>query len=336
MNQLLPKDSRAMSIPLKPLQETFIDDPLELDDVFIGDLVFDIEHGLKNINNLHSLHAIAILLQCVTDVIVLLSQKGYVAKFLAENQWKTSLAHRITQSAEDLSPTTNGLAPTLVAIENEGESSQFPVQRFASNFKDSFDQDLITPPKESEEHDNALGQQQLIKAFSLLAPPPLSVRDFLLRIRQYSPSISSSIYVHLALLLSKILLISNTIRLTDLNVHRLILTVVRISAKLLEDRNQKQSAYATIVGVSKPDLLKFELGYLFLAHFDIVANEEELDNFLTEQWLSLYKYCRKHIGKRGDTREDVTVRIGVNMDEDASPSNPSYLTQHASKCTDVE
>ncbi|KAL7665717.1 Cyclin [[Candida] zeylanoides] len=61
-------------IPLKPVQETFVDDPGSFDDVAIDELVFDLSHDIKDINKLHVYHAMSVLKHTLEDIILLQRQ----------------------------------------------------------------------------------------------------------------------------------------------------------------------------------------------------------------------------------------------------------------------
>lgn len=289
----------GMSVPLKRLQQTFVDDPKELGDTNIDHLAFDIEHGLKNLNNIHTLHAIAILLLCVTDLISLLSHQDLLRQFHKEHPWQHTEKSFKLNGGMDLRRDSMDLTPTR---------SYIPLEELKSRKK------KISEPSEPKQwteslKDAATGEwrDQLTKIFVLVNPPAMSVRDFLLRIHTYSPAISSTVYIHLAQMVFKTIMIAATMLLTECNIHRLILTVIRCSTKLLEDLYQKQSAYATVTGVSKSDLLKFELAFLFLANFDIAVDEESLNLFLIEKWVPLYRFCRKNLDQRVAKVDDIEV-----------------------------
>ncbi|ODV78455.1 uncharacterized protein CANTADRAFT_26545 [Suhomyces tanzawaensis NRRL Y-17324] len=70
-------------IPLKPPVETFVDDPTSLDECSIDELMFDLTHGIKNINKLHVFHAILVLSQTLQDIIKLQEHPALFEQFRA-------------------------------------------------------------------------------------------------------------------------------------------------------------------------------------------------------------------------------------------------------------
>ncbi|KAG7195073.1 uncharacterized protein KQ657_004189 [Scheffersomyces spartinae] len=135
----------------------------------------------------------------------------------------------------------------------------------------------------------------LLKLFDLIKKPPLSIEDFLNRIKTYSPSVSVSCYIHSAFLLFKMTILLDVIPLTDYNAYRFILGVIRCSTKKLEDVYQKQSAFATVGGVSQKDLFKIEVGFLYLSNFKLVVTEENLNFYLKEHFTDLVDFCNQKL-----------------------------------------
>jgi hypothetical protein len=64
--------------------------------------------------------------------------------------------------------------------------------------------------------------------------------------------------------------------LTPLNVHRLLLTALRIACKVIEDINFKQRRYASVAGISTLDLYRLEIALLFLLDFDVFTDMGDL------------------------------------------------------------
>ena len=65
-----------LELPLKAPQETFIDEPKELNDVNIHDLVSDFEQGLKDINKLHVFESMSVMMYTLEDIIKLKESKA--------------------------------------------------------------------------------------------------------------------------------------------------------------------------------------------------------------------------------------------------------------------
>ncbi|KAG7929254.1 uncharacterized protein OGAPODRAFT_14888 [Ogataea polymorpha] len=71
------------------------------------------------------------------------------------------------------------------------------------------------------------------------------------------------------------------LQINELNAFRLVLSVLRLSLKLIEDKNYKQSYYCKVTGLqSVEELFKLELNLLYLLNFDLFVNEIALTRFL--------------------------------------------------------
>lgn len=127
----------------------------------------------------------------------------------------------------------------------------------------------------------------LLKSFNLASEPTISVESFLMRINTYSSSTSVLVYIHAAFLIYKLAVIMDVLPLSMFNVHRVILSLIRCLTKKLEDVYQSQTNYATVVGVSKKDLFKLEVGFLFLCNFQLVVGEQILNDFVKLAYVNL-------------------------------------------------
>jgi hypothetical protein len=71
-----------------------------------------------------------------------------------------------------------------------------------------------------------------------------------------------------------------SLRLTSLNVHRLVLTGVMLSAKFLDDRYFNNAFYAKVGGVSTPELNRLEMEMLTLLDFRLLVTPEDVQQLL--------------------------------------------------------
>ncbi|KAK6462236.1 cyclin-domain-containing protein [Scheffersomyces coipomensis] len=383
-------------IPLKKTQETFVDDPTSIDEVFIDDLVFDINHGIKNINKLHVFHAIVVLCTTLKDIIKLQSNPELFQKFKHQQLLKYGINlddYKLTppppllstsSSVSSSDPTSR--VPTILSssIIPPGRSSTPPLSpplKFAKlnrndtnteNFEslrestpnslsnsesnqdekneddlqdDTTNENIDQSNDDNESHDNYNNNEQqsnapyipidelikncslepienpitdinndkffkeyqynqdlkrqhqtthLLKSFKLLKIPPLTIDQFLIRIKTYSSSISVSSYIHSASMLFKLCILLDIVPLTESNVYRLILASIRCSTKKLEDVYQKQKSFATVGGITTKDLFRLEVSFLYLCNFKLIISENVLDNFLTTEFTALRGFCKDH------------------------------------------
>lgn len=395
-----------LDIPLKPVQQTFVDDPTSLDETSAKELAFDFKHNIKDINKLHVYHAVRVLSTTVNEIIRLQSRPELVHEFR-----KLQLAKYNISVDEYTPPTPAAVVPEL--HQPEPKTAKFPtVERTFpedgfhrngdekrkisevmksqtpplspplkfSKLRDNFSEpqlspEVVTPTEDpfydernnsiidrsSAENNNddsglqsansldhsenedasenepeaspyvpieelvatidlmphnvldkaddwlrkeldynmatKITQQNghLLRLFNLIKKPPLSIEDFLIRIKTYSPSVSVSCYIHSALLLFKMAILLDVVPLTDYNAYRFILGVIRCSTKKLEDVYQKQATFATVGGVSQKDLFKIEVGFLYLSNFKLVVTEENLNFYLKEHFADLVDFCRERL-----------------------------------------
>lgn len=146
-------------------------------------------------------------------------------------------------------------------------------------------------------HRNPKVQQQsehLLKVFGLAKAPGVSIEEYLLRIQKYAPSVSISVYIHSAYMLYKLCVLLKAIPLTQLNVYRLIVALIRCLTKKLEDVHQRQKLFAQVVGVEPKELCKLEVSFLYLCNFKLVVSEYILNHFLTNDFVALRNFCKQH------------------------------------------
>lgn len=137
-------------IPLKPVQETFVDDPGSFDDVAIDELVFDLLHDIKDINKLHVYHAMSVLKHTLEDIILLQRQPGQFSEFRRAQIKKyygfdlQEVESRFKDKVDEGSP--KGMAPVTMAtcISTPPERADTPplspplkLARLSNNFDES-------------------------------------------------------------------------------------------------------------------------------------------------------------------------------------------------------
>ncbi|CAH6719058.1 hypothetical protein CLIB1444_01S20538 [[Candida] jaroonii] len=318
--------SENLELPLKIHQETFTDEPKEINDVNIHDLAINIGDNVKDINSLHLVEAIAILLHSLEDIIKLNDHGDLLQQFRRQQLKKRNidLDHHRQQSitidsssSEDSTtdirkPTPPNSPPAKVLkVDNDfalkertpdsliEEHDLITIEQLlqSTNIDDinTIDFDDITEEYQYYQNMKIVEQNQhVIKNFNLIQPPDLSIEQFLNRIKTYSPSTSVSCYIHATLLIFKLSVLHDVLPLTLCNVHRIILASIRCSTKKLEDIYQKQKTFATVGGVTLKDLYRIEVGFLFLCNFRLVVGEDSLNNYLKE-FTDLRDFVKRNI-----------------------------------------
>ncbi|KAI5959590.1 uncharacterized protein KGF55_005234 [Candida pseudojiufengensis] len=149
----------------------------------------------------------------------------------------------------------------------------------------------------SQKVKSSINHQHLIKIFNLIKLPNLSIQNFLLRINQYSSSISKVAYINSIYLIYKISIILNFIPLTNENSYRLIISSLRTNIKNLDDLYQKQKIFKNVIGLNLKDLLKLEISFCYLINFNFNFNlnynfENTLKNFLNFEFIELVNFFK--------------------------------------------
>lgn len=119
----------------------------------------------------------------------------------------------------------------------------------------------------------------IIKRFWSRNPPAISVWQYLQRIHKYAP-LSISVYLSASLYIYRLCIELQTILLTPLSVHRILLASLRIACKTIEDINYTHKRFAAVGGVAPMDLYRLEIAFLFLIDFDICINKQVLQEHL--------------------------------------------------------
>ncbi|WIA08623.1 hypothetical protein OEZ85_008052 [Tetradesmus obliquus] len=121
----------------------------------------------------------------------------------------------------------------------------------------------------------AAGLGPQLTVFHGLRAPPISIEAYLVRIAKYAKC-SPACFVHSMVHMLKLAQQDASFAPTRLNVHRLLLTGVLISAKFLDDRYFNNAFYAKVGGVSTAELNRLELEMLQLLDFQLAVTPEHL------------------------------------------------------------
>lgn len=120
----------------------------------------------------------------------------------------------------------------------------------------------------------------IAKRFWSKTKPDISVSKYLQRLHKYCPS-STAVYLTAGVYIYRLCIGRQTVPLTELSVHRLVLAAVRVASKSLEDMTHPQSRYATVGGISAHDLFRLEVALLFLVDFQLKVDHDVLSEALS-------------------------------------------------------
>ncbi|KAJ6736104.1 CYCLIN [Salix viminalis] len=119
--------------------------------------------------------------------------------------------------------------------------------------------------------------KDVVTIFHGLRPPTVSIRDYIDRIFKYA-ACSPSCFVVAHIYMDRFLQ-QTDIRLTALNVHRLLITSVMIAAKFVDDAFFNNAYYAKVGGVSTEELNRLEMKFLFSIDFRLQVNVNTFGNY---------------------------------------------------------
>jgi hypothetical protein len=129
--------------------------------------------------------------------------------------------------------------------------------------------------RQHQGHALAGGSGPQLTVFHGLRAPPITIEAYLVRIAKYAQC-SPACFVHSMVHMLKLAQRDASFAPTRLNVHRLVLTGVLISAKFLDDRYFNNAFYAKVGGVSTAELNRLELEMLQLLQFQLAVSPEQL------------------------------------------------------------
>jgi hypothetical protein len=125
-------------------------------------------------------------------------------------------------------------------------------------------------------------KKQSLMYFSAYTIPNISIKDYLIRIQNYSLMEKSTLI--LSLILIDHMCKKSNIVLTPYNIHRILFSSVIISIKYNEDSYYDNNFYAQIAGIKPNELKLLEYKFLELNDFDVYVTDVEYEQY--EQYLS--------------------------------------------------
>ncbi|CEP24414.1 unnamed protein product [Cyberlindnera jadinii] len=228
----------------------------KLDQVDISEALNNNDNKTLDVNALEPLTALALLDSLIKRLMDLKDETELV------------IESNCSEASQDEEEEENPLSPKKRRWSDEGSETLVIGEHEAV---------LSEEPSPSSE----LGQRQrLAKRFDLKFDPNISATSYLERIHQYC-QFSTATYLATAYYIHRVAVELKLVKLTNLNVHRLIIAAIRISCKTLEDINHRQLFIAKMGGVNAKDLLSLEITLLFLIKFECQVNESTLAQTIT-------------------------------------------------------
>ena len=120
----------------------------------------------------------------------------------------------------------------------------------------------------------------VITRFHALKPPSIAVLSYLQRIHKYA-SCSTECFI-LALIYVDRLIQRNNFLLTELNVHRVVITSIMLAAKFFDDQYFNNAYYAKVGGVPASEMNSLEVEFLFRINFSLHVTPELYNKYHLE------------------------------------------------------
>ena len=121
------------------------------------------------------------------------------------------------------------------------------------------------------------GRSEDRTAFDGSKPAPVSIQDYIIRMCKYGYC-SHEVFVCMIIYLGRIRARVGT-TFTSHNIHRLLLTSFVVAAKLRDDTYYSNKYYASIGGVSLPDMNKMESCFLRCTAWELHISKKEYDQY---------------------------------------------------------
>lgn len=119
-----------------------------------------------------------------------------------------------------------------------------------------------------------------VTKFHALKAPGICVEAYLDRIHKYA-SCSNECFI-LALIYIDRLIERNNFLLTELNVHRVVITAILLAAKFFDDAYYNNAYYAKVGGVLLSELNGLEVDFLFRTNFSLHVQPEVFEKYKAE------------------------------------------------------
>lgn len=153
-------------------------------------------------------------------------------------------------------------------------------------------------------------QKGQVTKFHALRAPVIGIGPYLERIHKYA-SCSNECFI-LALIYIDRLIQRNNFLLTELNVHRVVITAILLAAKFFDDAYYNNAYYAKVGGVLVSELNSLEVEFLFRINFSLRVSPEEFQKYNAE--LSSHA---SSMGLQAPTKQSQPLLRGYSESENA-------------------
>lgn len=156
--------------------------------------------------------------------------------------------------------------------------------------------------------------QVKVTHFHSVKAPPLSIKDYLLRISKYFQC-SHECFVFSLIYIDRIVKLHPEFTICDLNIHRLVVTSVMLAVKFFDDVYYSNAYYAKVGGIRTREANALETQFLRLIDWRLHVTTQEYDQYRSHVYTavngeSLHLGITSGAGSASrDGQEDEAMRV---------------------------
>lgn len=172
-----------------------------------------------------------------------------------------------------------------------------------------------------------------VTKFHAMKAPGIGILHYLERIHKYA-SCSKECFI-LALIYIDRLIQRNNFLLTELNVHRVVITAILLAAKFFDDAYYNNAYYAKVGGVLVSEMNGLEVDFLFRINFSLHVTPEVFDKYrmeLLSQVSSCYLVPQMPIPTPSIATGTCSTTV-LSSPPQQQPSSPAVLVQSSPQIT---
>merc|ERR1719409_2507088 len=127
---------------------------------------------------------------------------------------------------------------------------------------------------------------QRVTRFHAIRAPQLSIHDYLMRIAKYFQC-SSECFVLCLIYIDRIVKQHPEFTISNLNIHRLLVTSVMLAAKFFDDVYYSNAYYAKVGGVKTKEVNALESQFLQLIDWKLHVSPQEYDQYRNHVYMAV-------------------------------------------------
>jgi hypothetical protein len=137
------------------------------------------------------------------------------------------------------------------------------------------------------EHLCTLGDPNRLTRFDAVRPPAITVQQYVQRLQRYF-GCSSECFVLALVYLDRVVKTHPDFSISNLNIHRLVVTSVMIAAKFFDDVYYSNAYYARVGGVRLKEMNVLEVRFLELLQWRLFVSPQEYLQYMNNVLVAVY------------------------------------------------